>query len=202
MLNVPLSNGWDRGEGRHIRDGAEDAGRGRTSDFADDLRPSRTNTFCRFMKILARVELCSSARQEKAKLWNSVFPCPLAIFAYWPDVGGRRSIVVAEILVLGSLVRGCARPARRFFVTRCRRCKAYPEAGIEVVRSSSPEVVVLETRRSPDVVSIAVTLVLCLCWGSQQVVIKMTALCGDPLMQLSIRHATAALVLGGFSMLT
>ncbi|WP_175717167.1 DMT family transporter [Burkholderia anthina] len=39
-------------------------------------------------------------------------------------------------------------------------------------------------------------LVLCTCWGSQQVLIKVAAPLIDPLMQLSIRYGLSAIVLG------
>ncbi|SUW57062.1 putative DMT superfamily transporter inner membrane protein [Burkholderia oklahomensis] len=56
----------------------------------------------------------------------------------------------------------------------------------------------LETRRPLDAMSIAIMLVLCFCWGSQQVLIKVAAPRVDPLMQLSIRYGISAIVLGCF----
>lgn len=54
----------------------------------------------------------------------------------------------------------------------------------------------LDTRKSLDVFSVSTMMVLCLLWGGQQVLIKLAAPQLDPLMQLTIRYAISALILG------
>ncbi|MBD1589619.1 DMT family transporter [Pseudomonas typographi] len=56
----------------------------------------------------------------------------------------------------------------------------------------------LDERKSLDVFSVSTMMVLCLLWGGQQVLIKLAAPRLDPLMQLTIRYAISALILGGY----
>lgn len=52
-------------------------------------------------------------------------------------------------------------------------------------------------RKSLDGLAISAMVVLCVCWGFQQVAIKLTAPFMTPVMQLAIRSLVAALLVGG-----
>ena len=52
------------------------------------------------------------------------------------------------------------------------------------------------TRRPLDSLATGVMLLLCVCWGFQQIAIKLVAADISPIMQVSLRSAFAALVLG------
>lgn len=51
-------------------------------------------------------------------------------------------------------------------------------------------------RKPLDTLATSAMLILCLCWGFQQVLIKLVAADISPVMQIALRSCAAALVLG------
>ncbi|KRB41315.1 DMT family transporter [Phenylobacterium sp. Root700] len=58
----------------------------------------------------------------------------------------------------------------------------------------------MTSRKPLDLFAFATMLVLCICWGSQQISVKLIAADVAPVMQMGLRSAIAALVLGALTL--
>ena len=135
---------------------------------------------------------CRIARQELP--WLELPPVQRVC---WIDAGENGGLVERyEVFHLPSmfLVRDGA------FTVRCR--PAWPN-GTCASRSAWPWTAIRRNcrdrpapRRPLDALATGSMLLLCLCWGFQQIAIKLVAADVAPIMQIGLRSAFAALVLG------